>query len=412
MKFILQQAFRSGKFITGFSILATILLIVFVYPLIVPDPPLAIIGQGTFFEPGIYVNTYDSISAPHYTLNLDGADVRRVASRINDEDRASMQEWLVAAGVPESEIDTTDTEALLELWFNTFDPAKSIPGMTNARRNYFIRLNNSLQGLLNTGPAIIAAPDDAGVLQEIDRVQQTAYVNVGQVPNVRVLPLGTDNFGRDVFTQLMYGTRTSLLIGFLAGIVATAIGLVIGTVAGFRGGNTEEGLMAITNVMLTIPSIVILILISLALNNRSLIVMGFIIGVVSWPWTARAVRAQTSSLKMREHVDIARLAGAGTLQIIVWEIIPFMLSYVVMAFVLQLSAGILQEATLSMLGLGPSDTVSLGIMLQWALLWESVRTGAWWAFVPPALLLTLIAFSLLLLQASIDEIFNPRLRRS
>ncbi len=224
--------------------------------------------------------------------------------------------------------------------------------------------------------------------------------------------LGTDNFGRDVFTQLMYGTRTSLIIGFIAGIVATAIGLVIGTVAGFRGGNTEEGLMAITNVMLTIPSIVILILISLALSNRSIIVMGFIIGVVSWPWTARAVRAQTSSLKTREHVDIARLAGAGTIAIILWEIIPFMLSYVVMAFVLQLSAGILQEAALSMLGLGPSDTVSLGIMLQWALLWESVRTGAWWAFIPPALLLTLIAFSLLLLQASIDEIFNPRLRRS
>ena len=123
------------------------------------------------------------------------------------------------------------------------------------------------------------------------------------------------------------------------------------------------------------------------------------------------MRAQASSLRTREHVEIARLSGAGTLSLIFWEIIPFMLSYVVMAFVLQLSSGILTEATLSMLGLGPSGSVSLGIMLQWALLWESVRTGAWWAFVPPALLLTLIAFSLLLLQSSIDEIFNPRLRR-
>jgi peptide/nickel transport system permease protein len=93
------------------------------------------------------------------------------------------------------------------------------------------------------------------------------------------------------------------------------------------------------------------------------------------------------------------------------EIVPYMLSYVVMAFVLQLSAGILQEAALSMLGLGPNNVISLGIMLHWALLWESVRTGAWWAFVPPTLFLTLIAFLLLLLQASIDEIFNPRLRR-
>jgi peptide/nickel transport system permease protein len=124
------------------------------------------------------------------------------------------------------------------------------------------------------------------------------------------------------------------------------------------------------------------------------------------------VRAQASSLRTREHVDVARLSGAGTMALIIGEIIPYMLSYVVMAFVLQLSTGILQEAALSMLGLGPNNTVSLGIMLFWALLWESVRTGAWWAFVPPTLLLTLIAFLLLLLQSSIDEIFNPRLRKS
>jgi peptide/nickel transport system permease protein len=224
--------------------------------------------------------------------------------------------------------------------------------------------------------------------------------------------LGTDNFGRDVFTQLMHGTRTSLIIGLIAGTVATLIGLVIGTVAGYVGGVVEELLMAFTNVIITIPSIVILILLSIAINSRSIEAMGFIIGVTSWPWTARAVRAQASSLRTREYVDIARLSGAGTLSLIVSEIIPFMLTYVVMAFVLQLSSGILQEAALSMLGLGPSNNVSLGIMLQWSLLWESVRTGAWWAFVPPTLLLTLIAFSLLLLQSSIDEIFNPRLRRA
>jgi peptide/nickel transport system permease protein len=224
--------------------------------------------------------------------------------------------------------------------------------------------------------------------------------------------LGTDNFGRDVFTQLMYGTRTSLIIGSIAGVVATLIGLLIGTVAGYRGGWVEEALMAFTNVVITIPSIVILILLSIAISTRSIFTMGLIIGVTSWPWTARAVRAQASSLRTREHVDVARLSGAGTFSLIIGEIIPYMLSYVVMAFVLQLSAGILQEAALSMLGLGPNNVISLGIMLFWALLWESVRTGAWWAFVPPTLFLTLIAFLLLLLQASVDEIFNPRLRRT
>ncbi len=157
MKFTIQQAFRSGKFVTGFSIFVAILLVVLVYPLIIKDPPLTIIGRGTFFEPGIYVNVYDSIGAPHYTLNLEGAEARRIASRLNDDDRAAMQEWLVAAGVLEDEIDTADTQQLLELWFKTYDPTLAIPGMTNARRNYFIRLNSSLQGLLDTEDAIIAA---------------------------------------------------------------------------------------------------------------------------------------------------------------------------------------------------------------------------------------------------------------
>jgi peptide/nickel transport system permease protein len=224
--------------------------------------------------------------------------------------------------------------------------------------------------------------------------------------------LGTDNFGRDVFGQLMYGTRTSLIIGIVAGLVATLLGVLIGTVSGYAGGVVEEALMGATNVVITIPSIVILILLSIAIPSRSIVTLGLVIGITSWPWTARAVRAQASSLRSREHVEVARLSGAGPLSLIMAEIIPYMLSYIVMAFVLQLSSGILQEAALSMLGLGPSNVVSLGIMLQWALLWESVRSGAWWAFVPPTLFLTLIAFSLLLLQSSIDQIFNPRLRRA
>jgi peptide/nickel transport system permease protein len=224
--------------------------------------------------------------------------------------------------------------------------------------------------------------------------------------------LGTDNFGRDVLVQLMYGTRSSLMVGLIAGTVAVLIGVGIGSLAGFRGGYTEESLMGATNVVVSIPSIVVLILLSIAVSTRSLLTMGLIIGITSWPWTARAVRAQTSSLRTRAHVDVARITGDGTLTLIFWEVLPYMLSYLCLAFVLQLAAGILQEAALSLLGLGASQGVSLGIMLHWALLWESVRTGAWWAFVPPTILLTLISFGLLLLQTSLDEVFNPRLRRS
>ncbi|QPC85139.1 ABC transporter permease [Phototrophicus methaneseepsis] len=250
------------------------------------------------------------------------------------------------------------------------------------------------------GPIILNRPDPLKIVGLLyDPPSQTAL-------------LGTDNFGRDIFTQLMHGTKTSLTVGLIAGTIATLIGVLIGTVAGYVGGIVEELLMAFTNVVITIPSIVILILLSIAFSHRSIWVMGFIIGVTSWPWTARAVRAQTSSLRTREHVDVARLSGTRTLPLILWEIIPYMLSYIVMAFVLQLNSGILQEAALSMLGLGIDRGISLGIMLQWALLWESVRTGAWWAFIPPTLFLTLIAFSLFMLQSSVDDIFNPRLRQN
>jgi peptide/nickel transport system permease protein len=223
--------------------------------------------------------------------------------------------------------------------------------------------------------------------------------------------LGTDDLGHDIFTSLMSGTRTSLIIGLVSGAVATFLGVAIGLFAGYHGGALEEALMGVTNVALAIPSIVVLILLSVALDFRSVFAMAIVIAVTSWPWTARAVRAQASSVRTREHLDVARLSGAGTWQILLWDVLPYLMSYICMAFVLQVSSAILAEAGLSLLGLGPSDGVSLGIMLNWALVGESLRTGAWWAFVPPTLLLTLVAFSLLMLQSSLDEVFNPRLRR-
>ncbi|GAA1842265.1 ABC transporter permease [Microlunatus capsulatus] len=225
------------------------------------------------------------------------------------------------------------------------------------------------------------------------------------------LLLGTDNEGQSVLANLVYGTRTSLLVGLVAGIIASTIGLVLGLVAGYQGGWLDDAISGLTNVALAIPSIVLVILLGIALNNRSSLALAFIIGITSWPWMARAVRAQSTSIRAREHIDVARLSGASWVSILSRDVLPYLLSYVVMAFVLQVSGAILAEAALSLLGLGPSGTTSLGVMLYWALQWGSIRTGAIWAFLPPTVMLTLIAFSLLLLQSSLDEVFNPRLRR-
>ncbi|MGI6566545.1 MAG: ABC transporter permease [Limnochordia bacterium] len=221
--------------------------------------------------------------------------------------------------------------------------------------------------------------------------------------------LGTDNFGRDVFISLMYGTRTSVIVGFLAGVTATAIGTVIGSFAGYRGGLADSILNSITNLFTVVPSFVILILISISLRTRNIPVMAFIIGITSWPWVARSVRSQVLSLRNRAHVDMARISGFSTPRVLLEEIIPYILSYVFMAFILQVAGAVLNEATLSMLGLGPYQVVSLGGMMNWALTYEAVRTGNWWAFIPPVVMVALITYSLKYINTGLDELFNPRL---
>jgi peptide/nickel transport system permease protein len=416
MKHTLRQVFRSGKFVTGFVIFTLIVLWTIFYPIIVPADPLEIIGQGTFFAPGIYVNVYDSVAgSPRYTIMLDDAEAKRVASKLGDDDRLAIKEWLVAAGIPEGEIDTTDTEALLTLWVNTYNPSTRIPGMTNADRNYFIRLNNSLEGLLSTeGATIAAANPDTGTLEEMDVVAQDDYVNVTEVPNVRVFVLGTDNFGRDVLTQLVTATAVSLRIGFVAGILATSIGLILGLLAGYMGGLADDLISFATNLMIVIPSIVLLILISFSIGQeqRGAFVIAIVIGLTAWPWTARAVRAQVISLRNRDHVSMSKLSGHSLIHIIFRDIFPYIASYVIMAFILQISAAILAEANLSILGLGPrtTDVPTLGLMMNWAMIYQAHILGFWWAYVPVITVITLIAFSLLLMNTGMDHVFNPQLR--
>ncbi len=415
MKHTLQQVFQSGKFVTGFIIFMVILLIVLIYPLVIPDSPLKIIGQGTFFEPGIYVNVYDSIGTRYYTLNLDKAAERRIASRLGDEDRQAIQKWLVNNGMPESEIDPANTEQLLDQWFNNFDPAKRFPGMTNADRNYYIRLNNNIQGLLSTEGVIIAEMnEETAVLEEKATVPQSAFVNVTQVPNVRVLPLGTDNFGRDVLTELVKATGVSLQIGFVAGAVATMIGLVLGLISGYVGGFVDDAIMFITNLFTVIPSFVLLILISFSISQeqRGAFTIAVVIGLTSWVWTARAVRSQVISLRNRDHVNLSKLSGHSISHIIVRDILPYIASYVVMALILQVSSGILAEAGLSILGLGPKTTEvpTLGLMMNWAMIYQAHILGKWWAYFPIILTIALIAFSMNLMNTGLDQVFNPALR--
>jgi peptide/nickel transport system permease protein len=222
--------------------------------------------------------------------------------------------------------------------------------------------------------------------------------------------LGTDNFGRDMMAQLVAGTRTSLLIGLVAGCIATIIGLGIGLLAGYLGGILDNFLSSLTNIFIVIPSVVILILVSVSVDSKSIVTTGIIIGITSWPWTARSVRAQTSSLRNRDHVNLSRLSGHSIPRIIVRDILPYIASYVVMAFALQVASGILAEAIISMLGLGPRNVASLGLMMHWAGNFNALFNGNWWAFFPMVVMISLITFSLGLMNSGLDQVFNPQIR--
>jgi len=415
MKHTLQQVFRSPRFVIGFSIFMFIVLTVIIYPLFVRADPLEIIGEGTFFEPGVYVSVYDSIGSSPYTLKLDDAAAKRIDSKLGDEERLAMQEWLIAYGIPENEIDIQDTEKLLDQWVNNYDPTEKIEGMTNAERRYFERLDDSLEGVLATEGVTIAVENtETGTLEEVDSVAQTDYVNISQVPNVRVLPLGTDNFGRDVLTELVSATGTSLKIGLVAGLIATTIGLILGLLAGYIGGVVDDGIMFVTNIFTVIPTFVLLILVTFSVGQeyRGALTIAVLIGLTSWVWTTRAVRAQVISLRNRDHVNLSKLSGHSTTRIILLSILPFIASYVVMALILQISTAILAEAALSILGLGPRTTEvpTLGLMMNWAMIYSAHLMGRWWAYFPVLLVIALIAFSLNLMNTGLDQVFNPALR--
>jgi len=222
--------------------------------------------------------------------------------------------------------------------------------------------------------------------------------------------LGTDLNGFDIFSQLANGTRESYLIGVLGALFATVVGLVIGFAAGWRGGWLDEILQLFTNVLVMIPGLVLLIVIGSYLTSRSVLFEGAFIGLTTWPWVARAVRAQTFSLRAREYVDLARLSGKRPVSIILKEIAPNMASYLFLVIILLFGSSMLVAASYDFLGLGPSQTVSLGYMLNQASNNSALFYHLWWVFIPPGAVLALMVVALLIANVGLDEVFNPKLR--
>jgi peptide/nickel transport system permease protein len=221
---------------------------------------------------------------------------------------------------------------------------------------------------------------------------------------------GTTTFGQDVFVQFANGLRSSLIVGLFGGGLAAVIGMLVGFTAGYRGGVVDEVLNMVTNVVLVIPGVAVLVIAAAYLSVRGVEVEALFIGLTTWPWVARAVRAQTLSLRSRDFVDLARLSGLSGRKIILEEIAPNMGSYLLLVFILLFGGAVLIAATIEFIGLGPTEGMSLGLMMSNAVLWSALQLGLWWWFVPPGLGITMIVGALYVMNVGLDEVFNPKLR--
>ncbi|WP_405147407.1 ABC transporter permease [Sphaerisporangium sp. NBC_01403] len=249
------------------------------------------------------------------------------------------------------------------------------------------------------GPLLVAA-------------QPNEYVGLPMRPPSGEYWFGTTTFGQDIFAQFVYGLRTTFLVGVLGGGVAAIVGMVVGFVAGYRGGLVDEILNMLTNIVLVLPALAVLLIVNAYLGIRSVGAQALFIGLTSWPWAARAIRAQTFSLRTRDFVDLARLSGANTWKIITREIAPNMSSYLFMTFILLFGGSILIASSLDFIGLGPTEGVSLGLMLQNASQWSAMQLGLWWWFIPPGAGITAIVGALYVANVGLDEVFNPKLRET
>jgi len=221
---------------------------------------------------------------------------------------------------------------------------------------------------------------------------------------------GTTDQGSDIFSQVMLGTRRSLILGASAAVLATTLATVFGILGAYSGGMVDEIVNFTINIFLVVPTIPLLVVLSAYIHGRGMSTMVLVLGLTLWAFEARILRGQALTLRNRDFVHAAKVAGESTTRIVFGEIVPNMVSRIAAAFVLVFYIALLVDAGLEFLGLGDTTHVSWGMTLYWAQTNSAVLQGEWWAFVFPGVFLVLTVLGLVFLLAGIDEVSNPRLR--
>lgn len=222
--------------------------------------------------------------------------------------------------------------------------------------------------------------------------------------------LGTNQMGQDILSRVIWGTRTSITVGLLTGLLSTALSLIIGLSAGYFGGIIDEMLSTITNVFLVIPGLPLMIIIAAYIRFSGIMPIVLVIAFTGWPSGARILRSQMLSLRKREFVTSAKILGEKPAYIIFSEIFPIMFSLIIASFFSATLYAILGEASLEFLGLGNVNMVTWGTILYWAQNNEALLNGAWWWILAPGLCISTLGAGFALLNFSMDEVSNPKLR--
>lgn len=231
------------------------------------------------------------------------------------------------------------------------------------------------------------------------------------LPPSREHLLGTTSLGQDIFSQVIWGTRLTLAVGLVTGSLCALISTTIGLVAGYFGGWVDEILSLITNVFLVLPGLPLMIIIAAYITVQSVVPIIIVISITGWAWGARVLRSQMMTLKNRDYVKAAVIAGESPLRIIFCEILPNMLGLIVANFFGAALYAVLSEAGLEFLGLGNVNAVTWGTILYWAQNNQAMLMGQWQWMVVPGLLIAVLGMSFALLNFAVDEMTNPRLRR-
>lgn len=283
---------------------------------------------------------------------------------------------------------------------------KSIRKILSGLRGFY---RGNTAGIIGTTlvALIVAMCLAAPLLTEYDPNKRVAR---GHQPPSAEHIMGSTRAGKDGWSQALYGGRVSLMVAFTAATVTSAIALGVGVSSGYFGGRVDEVMMAVTNVMLVFPQLPLLIILAAFLGNVGPFVIALILGLTSWPWGARVMRSQTLAIRNKEFITAAEIMGERKWRIIVVEIMPNLISLAAGMFVGTALYAIGAQAGLELLGLGDSTVVSWGTMLYWAQSSAAFLVGAWWDFIVPGAFIALVGGGLALINISIDQVSNPKLR--